>query len=170
MKYLIVVDAQVGFTTGSLPNKDAVAALPYIKNKIDEFRREGATIIFTRDTHTDDYMNTLEGKHLPIKHCVKGTDDWQICKELEPERKDIIIDKPTFGYNGWFNTPTQDGDEIYMMGFCTDICVISNALILKSYYPKSEVYILKNGCAGLTKEKHEHALDVMASCQCNIVE
>lgn len=111
MKYLIIIDSQVGFTTGSLSSKDAVATLSYIKNKIDEFRKNRTTIIFTRDTHTDDYMNTLEGKKLPIKHCMKRTDDWQIRKELELKRKGIIIDKPTFGYNGWFNALIQNGDK-----------------------------------------------------------
>lgn len=169
MKYLIVVDAQIGFTTGSLANKDAVDRIPFIKSKIEEFKKNGYKIIYTRDTHHEDYLNTLEGEYLPVKHCIEKTDDWQIVKELEPDRKDTIIDKPTFGYLHWNNTTIQDGDEIYMCGFCTDICVISNALILKATFPKSRVYVYKDGCAGLTEEKHNHALDVMSSCQCEII-
>lgn len=171
MKHLVVVDMQNDFCTGSLANPDAVAVIPFIRQKIAEFRKDGKkNIIYTRDTHGEDYLETLEGKHLPVRHCIKGSEGWEIVQELSPENDDMVIDKPTFGYTGWRDIPRiSDGDEIYMCGVCTDICVSSNALALKAAYPKSEVFIYKDGCAGLTKEKHEHALDVMASCQCNVI-
>lgn len=167
-KYLVVIDMQNDFCTGALKNADAVAAIPFIKEKIAEFRKSGASIVYTRDTHGLDYMSSLEGKHLPVPHCIEGTEGWQITEELRPQAEDKIINKKTFGYPGWANE-LEDGSEIYMAGTCTDICVVSNALAIKAALPNAEVYVFKEGCAGLTKEKHEAALKVMASCQCQII-
>lgn len=161
---------QNDFCTGSLANEDAVRIIPYIKAKIEEFRKNGGQVIYTRDTHKENYLDTLEGKHLPVEHCVENTVGWEIVDDLKPESTDIVINKPTFGYKDWSkNIWIADGDEIHLCGTCTDICVISNALSLKAAFPKSEVFVYKDGCAGLTRKKHEHALDVMASCQCNII-
>jgi len=168
MKRLIVIDMQNDFCTGALANPDAVNAIPFIKQKIAEFRKEGNdNVMFTCDTHEPNYMQSLEGKHLPVPHCIKGTDGWKIVDELFYEGAKII-EKPTFGYKNWA-AHLQDGDDIYMVGTCTDICVVSNALAIKAACPNSEVHVFKDGCAGLTKEKHEHALDVMASCQVEIL-
>lgn len=168
MKRLIVIDMQNDFCTGSLANPDAVAVIPFIKEKIEYFKKMGqGSVIFTCDTHGSDYMNSLEGKNLPVPHCIKGSHGWKIVDDLY-DSSAKIIEKPTFGYKNW-EAHIQDGDEIYMTGTCTDICVISNALAIKAACPNSEVYVYKDGCAGLTKEKHEHALDVMASCQVKIL-
>ncbi len=168
MKRLIVVDMQNDFVTGALANPDAQTIIPFIKDKIAEFRDEEAAILYTLDTHGENYMDTIEGKHLPVPHCIKGSEGWKIVNELSPKEGDIIIHKPTFGFNEWSQI-IKDGDEIYMCGTCTDICVISNALTIKASCPNSEVHVFKDGCAGLTKEKHEHALDVMASCQVEVL-
>ena len=168
MKYLIIIDMQNDFCTGALANPDAVAAIPFIQEKINEFRNAGAKIVYTRDTHKADYMDTLEGRHLPVPHCIRGTEGWQIVPELKPQEGDIIIDKPVFGYSGWADI-IPDGSEAYILGTCTDICVVSNALAIKAALPKTEVFVFKDGCAGLTPEKHKAALDVMASCQCVII-
>ena len=166
MKFLIVVDMQNDFVTGSLANPAAQAVVPFIKEKIAEYRQKGYRIVYTKDTHYDNYMETGEGKHLPVPHCIEGTFGWMIVPELRPTAEDTVICKEHFGYNKW-NEVIEAGDEIVMCGTCTDICVVSNALAIKAI-EGTEVKILKDGCAGLTPEKHEHALDVMASCQCEV--
>ena len=167
-KYLIVIDMQNDFCTGALKNADAVSVIPFIREKISEFRKGGATIVYTRDTHGSEYMSTLEGSHLPVPHCVKGTPGWDIVPELAPQEGDIIVDKPVFGYSGWADI-IPDGSDVYMVGTCTDICVVSNALAIKAGLHNTEVHVFRDGCAGLTKEKHNSALDVMSSCQCEIL-
>lgn len=167
-KFLVVVDMQNDFCTGSLKNNDAIAIIPKVKALIEKMREDDADIVYTRDTHYDNYLETTEGKYLPVKHCIRGTDGWEIVQELQPRKNDIMIDKPTFGYKAWAATLIENGDEIHICGVCTDICVVSNALMLKAVFPDSKVVIHKNECAGLTREKHEHALDVMSSCQCEI--
>lgn len=168
-KYLIVIDMQNDFCTGSLKNDDAVTVIPKIKALIEKMRID-SKIVYTRDTHYNNYLETTEGKYLPVKHCVYGTPGWEIVDELKPKEYDIKINKPTFGYKAWAASPIENGDEIHLVGVCTDICVISNALILKATFPDSKVIVHRNCCAGLTREKHEHALDVMSSCQCEIVD
>lgn len=167
-KFLVVVDMQNDFCTGSLKNSDAIAIIPKIKDLIEKMRENDTDIVYTRDTHYDNYLETTEGKYLPVKHCVRGTNGWEIVQELQPRKNDTVIDKPTFGYKAWAATSIENGDEIHICGVCTDICVVSNALMLKAVFPDSKVVIHKNECAGLTREKHEHALDVMSSCQCEI--
>ena len=166
MKYLIVVDMQNDFCTGTLANPEAVKTIPYIKQKIDEFLSEGNKVIFTQDTHRENYLDTLEGSHLPVKHCIENSEGWKIVPELLPNNfKNVsFVRKQRFGFNSWDFLPS---DEVWICGTCTDICVISNALIIKARN-EINVHVLKDGCSGLTKEKHEHALDVMASCQCVI--
>lgn len=167
MKFLVVIDMQNDFVSGALAREAAKKTIPYIKEQLELAVKNGDTIVFTRDTHSEDYMNTLEGKYLPVKHCVEGTDGWQIVPELEPYTKDaVLIDKNYFGYDNWIDY-IKDGDEVSICGTVTDICVISNALAIKAL-GEVNVTVLKDGCSGLTPEKHEHALDVMASCQCII--
>lgn len=168
MKHFIVVDMQNDFCTGALANKDAVAIIPRIKAEIQAAKAEGANIIFTRDTHAENYMETGEGKHLPVKHCVKDTEGWQVVPELmeETDEKTLFIDKTHFGFDGWKEF-IKEGDEVVICGTCTDICVASNALALKTI-EGVEVTVIADCCAGLTPESHEAALKTMECCQCNI--
>ena len=168
MKHFIVIDMQNDFCTGALANKEAVAIIPRIKEELQKARAEGSNIIFTRDTHSEDYLKTGEGKHLPVPHCVKDTEGWQIVPELmeETDENTLFIDKLHFGYNGWEEF-IKEGDEVVICGTCTDICVVSNSLALKAI-EGVEVTVIADCCAGLTKESHEAALKVMECCQCNI--
>lgn len=174
---LIVVDMQKDFVTGALASAEAQAILPKVKEKIEVYDRAGKEIIFTRDTHEEDYMQTNEGKHLPVPHCIKGTDGWQICAELTDgitsEYK--TVDKPTFGFLGWKDvlaSETADGSDldIEMIGVCTDICVVSNTLILKALYPEATVRVDAGCCAGVTPEAHAAALATMRSCQVDVTD
>ncbi len=175
-KILIVVDMQNDFVTGSLGSKDAQAILEPVKKKIMQYEKDGNEIIFTRDTHDAEYMDTNEGKHLPVPHCICGTEGWQICKTLTEgmEKPITCIDKPTFGYMDWKQTiqgDTEDGSglRIELIGVCTDICVVSNALILKAMYPEADIFVDANCCAGVTKKAHEAALLTMESCQIQVL-
>lgn len=165
MKTLIVVDMQNDFVDGALGTKEAEEIIENVKNKINEYYENGDKIIFTRDTHFDNYLETNEGKNLPIKHCVKDSDGWQIVEGLEVENA-IYINKPTFGYTEW--SKYELGDEIEIIGLCTDICVVSNALIIKALYPEANVTVDSKCCAGVTPETHEAALKTMKMCQINI--
>lgn len=165
MKTLIVVDMQNDFVDGALGTKEAEEIIENVKNKINEYYENGNKIIFTRDTHFDNYLETNEGKNLPIKHCVKDSDGWQIVEGLEVENA-IYINKPTFGYTEW--SKYELGDEIEIIGLCTDICVVSNALIIKALYPEANVTVDSKCCAGVTPETHEAALKTMKMCQINI--
>lgn len=168
MKHFIVIDMQNDFCTGALANKDAVAIIPRIKAELQAAKAEKANIIFTRDTHGEDYLETGEGKHLPVKHCHQNTEGWEIVPELmeETDEDTLFIDKLHFGYDGWEEF-IKEGDEVVICGTCTDICVVSNALALKAI-ENVEVTVIADCCAGLTKESHEAALKVMECCQCNI--
>ena len=168
MKHFIVIDMQNDFCTGALANKDAVAIIPRIKEELQKARAEGSNIIFTRDTHGEDYLETSEGKYLPVKHCVKDTKGWQVVPELmeETDENTLFIDKLHFGYSGWEEF-IKEGDEVTICGTVTSICVISNALAIKAI-EGVEVTVIADCCAGLTKEDHEAALKVMECCQCNI--
>ena len=168
MKFLIVVDMQNDFIDGALGTKEAVAILPAVKTKIENF--EGR-VLFTRDTHETDYLETQEGKNLPVEHCIKGTDGWQIRPELDALRKEEAVDKPSFGSVALaqmlkaYDTYEEKIDEITLIGLCTDICVISNAMIIKAYLPETPIFVDAACCAGVTPESHERALDTMAICQ-----
>lgn len=168
MKFLIVVDMQNDFIDGALGTKEAVAILPAVKEKIQSF---DGRVLFTRDTHEADYMSTQEGKNLPVEHCIKDTDGWQIHPELEALRKEEAIDKPTFGSVALgqllkaYDTYEEKIESITLIGLCTDICVISNAMLIKAYLPETPVYVDAACCAGVTPESHERALDAMTVCQ-----
>ena len=161
MKALIVVDMQNDFVNGALGTKEAEEIVPNVKKKIQEYAENGYSIIFTRDTHTEDYLRTNEGKNLPVIHCVKGTQGWQIFDGLEIENC-TYVDKPTFGWTGWQG---MDFESIELIGVCTDICVVSNALILKALYPEIDISVDASCCAGVTPETHKAALDTMRCCQ-----
>jgi nicotinamidase-related amidase len=177
-KITIVIDMQNDFLTGSLANPDAVSIIPSVLDQI----KNSDYIMYTRDTHGENYLNTQEGKKLPVPHCVEDTRGWQIVDELDPNNiEDIkmwhIVNKPTFGdVNIWMDMYFADlvnwnGEdvEVTFCGTCTDICVVSNAMIVKSLYPELVVNVKADACAGLTPEKHKAALDVMSSCQINII-
>lgn len=171
-KFLIVVDMQKDFVDGALGTKEAVAIVPKVAEKIKDFEGE---IIVTYDTHSDNYMETAEGNKLPVSHCIKGTDGWKldknVLKALEG-RKYTEIEKPTFGS---VNLPkliesAASGEEftIELIGLCTDICVVSNALLLKASFPETEISVDPDCCAGVTPESHNAALLTMKMCQINI--
>lgn len=169
MKTLIVIDVQNDFVTGSLGTKEAVAVLPNIKKKIDAYLVSGNEVIFTRDTHGENYLKTNEGRHLPIIHCIKGTEGWQIVKEIDCPRCEHI-DKPSFGYTDWAGLfKDRKMTEIEIVGLCTDICVISNALILKAVFPETDITVDASCCAGVTLQSHKAALLAMKSCQVNVI-
>ncbi len=164
-KTLIVVDMQNDFITGSLGTKEAQDIVQKVKNKIAEYQKRGDEIIFTRDTHQTDYLNTPEGKKLPVEHCIEGTVGWQIAEGLEVDEA-VYIDKPTFGWTHWND---RTFEEIEMVGLCTDICVVSNALILKATFPEVEITVDASCCAGVTPATHNAALETMKMCQINVI-
>lgn len=177
-KVLIVIDAQEDFTRGALKNDNAIAALPTVKNMVDYAYQNGIKVFYTMDTHDAlTYPNTQEGKNLPVPHCIERTPGWQICPELlkkapvqyDPNR--VILHKGTFGTIDWQRfSDIRDAGEIWICGFCTDICVVSNFMMLKTLYPEIPIKVFSNACAGVTPELHEAALSVMQSCQGIITE
>ena len=169
-KYLIVVDVQKDFVDGALGTPEAQAIISRVKEKIEECHAKGDTIIFTRDTHQLNYLETNEGMYLPVEHCIEGTDGWQIYEGLVKDDS-IIINKPTFGYLGWKDYIEEiDGEELEreLIGLCTDICVASNALILRAMFPEAVVTVDPTACAGVTPASHEAALVTMNACQVEV--
>lgn len=166
-KILIVVDMQKDFIDGSLGTKEAQAIVPNVKKKIEEYKARGDEVIFTRDTHYENYLETNEGKHLPVKHCIKDTFGWQIAEELDTDGC-VCIDKETFGFNHWKELG-EDIESIELVGLCTDICVVSNALILKATCPEADIAVDASCCAGVTPESHQAALTTMKMCQINVI-
>ncbi len=168
MKYLIVVDVQKDFVDGALGTKEAVAIIPRVKEIITEHKAKNDRIIFTRDTHFADYLTTNEGKYLPVEHCIKDSDGWQIYDCLDTSGAEII-DKLSFGYNNWGNHISDDGElNIELIGLCTDICVVSNALILKATFPEANISVDSSACAGVTVSTHNAALETMKMCQIEV--
>ena len=168
MKFLIVVDMQVDFITGSLGSKDAESIVPNVVKKVSGY---DGKIIFTRDTHFANYLDTQEGNKLPVMHCIKGTSGWEICDELKPFAENII-DKITFGSVDLPNLIKGFGeaiDEIELCGLCTDICVISNAMILKTAFPEVAIKVDEKCSAGVTKDRHNTAINAMKAVQIEIV-
>ena len=164
-KTLIVIDMQNDFIHMALGTPEAVAIVPKVKAKIQEYVRNGDEIIFTRDTHFADYLQTAEGKKLPVEHCIRGTKGWEIADGLYVEGCKII-DKPNFGWPHWKDEALE---EVELIGLCTDICVVSNALIIKATFPDAAVTVDSTCCAGVTPATHEAALKTMAMCQVDIV-
>ncbi|MBR5682836.1 MAG: cysteine hydrolase [Ruminococcus sp.] len=172
-KFLVVVDMQKDFVDGALGSKEAVAIIPAAVKKITQFDGE---IFATYDTHFDDYMDTAEGRKLPVPHCIKGTEGWQLNKDISAAlkgKKYTPVEKYTFG-----SVKLPDlikkaaGTEdfcIELIGLCTDICVISNALLLKANFPKADISVDEACCAGVTPEKHNAAVETMKSCQIDIL-
>ena len=167
---LIVVDMQNDFIDGALGTAEAVAIVPKVVEKVRSFK---GTVIFTRDTHDENYMQTQEGRNLPVPHCIKGSQGWEVCPALEPLRKGLTIDKPTFGSAELGRLLLElDAKEpvgsITLVGLCTDICVISNAMIAKAFLPEVPVTVDAACCAGVTPESHRTSLSAMKMCQVRI--
>ena len=164
-KTLIVVDMQNDFIDMALGTPEAVAIVPAVKEKIQNYVNSGGEIIFTRDTHGQDYLETPEGKKLPVPHCIQNTEGWQIAKGLYVEGCKVI-DKPNFGWPHW---DRESLEEVELVGLCTDICVVSNALIIKAMHPNAKVSVDPACCAGVTPESHEAALKTMQMCQIDVI-
>lgn len=173
MKYLIVVDLQNDFVTGALGTAEARAIVPYAARRVTKALEKGEEIIFTRDTHSPNYLETQEGRNLPVVHCVKGTTGWELHPKIAAALKDaVVIDKPTFGSKELAEKlallAELDELEITLVGLCTDICVVSNALLVKAFLPETTVRVIADCCAGVTPESHKAALDTMRMCQIQI--
>lgn len=188
MKIIIIIDMQNDFITGSLGSPEAVEVRNKMIRYLNEQDYKNTKVIFTMDTHYSNYLNTFEGQKLPIPHCVKDTEGWEIDKEIYnsiPDNKKEIQFKRTFGsldltdtlidmlLNSYIDDteiPTEIPlDEIEIIGVCTDICVVSNALILRACYPNTKIKVISELCAGTSKEAHKAALTVMNSCQIDII-
>ena len=172
MKVLVVVDMQNDFITGSLGTPEAQAIVPNVKKKIEEAAKNGDLIVYTKDTHFHDYLDTMEGKKLPVEHCIYDSEGWQIPDELLPPvgyTNVETFEKFTFGSYKLVDFLAWNSDEIELVGLCTDICVVSNALLLKAkLYNTAEISVDATCCAGVTPETHEAALKTMEMCQINV--
>ena len=167
---LLVIDMQNDFIDGALGTPEAVKIVPAVKEKIQNFKGE---ILFTRDTHYENYLETQEGRNLPVPHCIKGSEGWQIRKELDELRTTEAIDKPGFGSLELMEKLKEMNAEeeigsITLIGLCTDICVITNAMCIKTALPEVSVIVDAKCCAGITPESHENALKAMEMCQIKI--
>ncbi len=168
---LIVVDMQKDFVDGSLGTKEAVAIVPSV---VKEMKKKYDKLFLTRDTHQPDYLETREGRFLPVVHCVENTSGWQFDKKVGKAAEKLenaeIINKPTFGSEQLIELLKKENEKeaigrITLIGLCTDICVVSNALMVKAAFPEMDVRVLKDCCAGVTPETHEAALTTMKMCQ-----
>ena len=170
MKVLVAVDLQNDFVTGSLGTKEAQAIVPAAAEKIRTF---DGMVICTRDTHGKDYLSTREGRDLPVEHCIRGTDGWQLIGQLDGCRIDRIFDKPSFGSVelGDFLKELQEQqplESVTLIGLCTDICVVSNALLLRAFLPETKIIVDASCCAGVTLDSHKKALETMGQCQITV--
>lgn len=172
-KILVVVDMQNDFVTGALGTKEAQAIVPKVVAKIEEYKKQGYPVLATMDTHHSNYLQTNEGRHLPIEHCLEETTGWKLVPEIDPLIREVdrirkfqfanyslarVVDLHCKGYF-----------DIELVGVCTDICVIANALVFKMYFPENTITVDASCCAGTTPEAHEAALKVMKSCQIDII-
>ncbi len=167
---LIVVDMQNDFIDGALGTAEAQAIVPKVAEKIRNF---SGRVIFTRDTHEENYMETQEGKNLPVPHCICGSDGWQICDALRDYCKEEPVDKVTFGSSELAALLTAENKKetvasVTLVGLCTDICVISNALLAKAFLPETKIIVDASCCAGVTPESHHTALKAMQVCQISV--
>ena len=173
-RFLIVVDMQNDFIDGSLGTPEALAIVPAVVERIRQAREAGETVIATMDTHEENYLETREGRWLPVRHCIRDTVGWQIRPEVAGQLAGCVsLEKPTFGSMSLFGLIYQlagsEAPEIELIGLCTDICVVSNALLLKAAFPEADIAVRSACCAGVTPEKHEAALETMRSCQINVI-
>ena len=169
-KVLIVVDMQNDFIDGSLGTPEAVAIVPKVKERIEKALESGERVLFTMDTHGEDYMSTQEGRKLPVRHCIKGSWGHELSDSIKPfaKDKDDILEKHTFGSSA-LPLAVQRCDGMTLIGLCTDICVITNALLLKTYFPEKEIIVDASLCAGVTPASHRNALEAMKMCQIDVI-
>lgn len=179
---LIVVDMQNDFITGSLGSEAAQKIVTNVAETIENYKNENKPVVFTRDTHSSNYLETFEGKHLPVEHCIENSDGWLICEDLLPytyanKNRNFFVNKYTFGYMGWTQVISYIEDvmhthidSIEICGLCTNICVVSNAIILRACYPGMKITVDSSCCAGTSVDNHEAALKVMKSQQIDIIE
>lgn len=170
MKLLVVIDMQNDFIDGALGTDQAVSIVDRVSARIHAARAEGTEVWFTRDTHTEDYLTTQEGRKLPVPHCIRGTAGWQISSQLDVSDS-IIIDKPTFGSVELAQkiAALEGLESVELVGLCTDICVISNAMLIKAQLPELPVKVDSSCCAGVTPASHENALSAMKMCQIEVL-
>ena len=175
MKVLIVIDMQNDFLDGALRNEEGIKIIPNVCEKIKEYKANGDVVIATRDTHSDEYLNTQEGKRLPIEHCIKDSEGWEINSDVnEALGNSLKFDKPSFGSIDLANYlkeeyEGEDNLEIELVGVCTDICVISNAIVIKASLPEARVIVDAACTAGISKEGHQNALNAMKVCQIDVI-
>lgn len=168
-KAYIVIDMQRDFVDMALGTKEAVEIVKPMHDYLASLPA-GSFIVATRDTHQEDYLETNEGKHLPVKHCIENSEGWEIVPELCDIPFSVIIKKAGFGISSTFwKDIIGPVEEIVIMGLCTDICVVSNALALKTAYPEAKISCIKSLCAGVTPETHDAAIKTMAMCQVEII-
>lgn len=173
-KYLIVIDMQNDFIDGALGTAEAKALAPVLTEKVRQFK---GPVIFTRDTHGEDYLETQEGRNLPVEHCIYGTKGWELYEDLDSYAREnhcMIFDKPTFGSTqlaGFVSGVDRMThiDEIELIGVCTDICVITNAMLLKTALPETTITVNASYCAGVTPQSHLTALEAMKACQIRVI-
>lgn len=171
MNVLVVVDMQNDFVDGALGTKEAAKIVPAVVDKIKEFQGH---IIYTRDTHEENYLDTQEGKCLPVAHCIRGTKGWELCPQIKELCQNTPLDKPSFGSTelGMMLKAAEGNgekvDTVTFAGLCTDICIISNAMIVKAFLPEAEVIVDASCCAGVTPESHRQALEAMKVCQIKV--
>ena len=175
---LIVVDMQRDFVSGALGSKEAQAIVPAVAARMQRAHEEGTPIVLTLDTHDEDYMDTREGRHLPVPHCIKDSDGWQLNDRVSEaligrECGYITLEKSTFGSVElpFLVSEAAAGEDfsVELIGLCTDICVISNAMLLKAFLPEAQVMVDAACCAGVTPESHANALKAMAMCQVEVL-
>ena len=171
-RYLVVVDMQNDFVTGVLGSEEAKKIVPYVALKVANFSGD---VIFTRDSHDEDYLASEEAKRLPICHCVRGSEGWEVVPELLPYLEgSAVIDKPSFGsleLADYLRKKHEESpiDEVEVIGVCTDICVVSNVILLKATLPEVRILVDAKGCAGTSTSNHEAALQVMRCCHVDVV-
>ena len=178
MEILIVVDMQNDFVSGALGTPEAGEIVPYVVGRVVEGMNRGEEILFTRDTHEANYLSTQEGKKLPVPHCIRGTEGWEIIDQLREDARHPT-DKPAFAsrYLGALLKARDEDlhkqgrpgvEKVTFIGLCTDICVISNALLIKAFLPEAEIVVDARCCAGVTPESHRNALEAMKMCQITV--
>ena len=168
-KALVVIDMQNDFIDGSLGTPEAQAIVLSVSERVKAAVQDGEKLIFTQDTHPKNYLQTAEGKKLPVEHCIKPSHGWALTSSLIPYAKDaVVLEKPTFGATG-LPQHVAGFDEITVIGLCTDICVISNAMLLKAFLPEAKICVDSKCCAGVTPESHLRALEAMKMCQIDVV-
>ena len=165
---LIVVDMQNDFIDGPLGTAEARAIVPYVEEKIKAALADGDQVVFTKDTHQPAYLKTQEGKHLPVIHCIEGTAGWEIHPSLLPYANKVFI-KQGFGSTELLDyVRSCSFDRVELIGLCTDICVVTNALMIKGALPELPIRVDANGCAGVTPVSHQAAIDTMKMCQVDV--